>query len=122
MNTPTPEQIQPILKIVGRGLQKRRPENEMIAALTQLGISTTDAPKIFELVREQMRAGVQAALLGQEIQHPAEGFPNPLAEAAYREGYSAYRKVSQGMKIERILFLIVALVIVIILLAQVLKF
>lgn len=120
MNPFLPDEIQQILKAVKRGLKKRLPEAEINAALTQLGISTSDAPKIFELVRDQLRSGVQAAILGQDIELITADFNDPLAEAAFIEGYSAYRKVSQGLKIERLVFLIVAIIIVIILLLQIL--
>ncbi len=112
------DQIPQIIRIVSNGLQKKRPEAEITAELIKLGVSKVEAPRTFATVRDQMRAGVQAAVVGLDIAVTGGRSGDPLAEAAFLEGYQAFRKVTRGVKLERIAFLVVGLVIVVVVLTR----
>lgn len=90
--------IDTIVRLVGSGLQQRRPEREIVASLVSAGVSSDVAPKLFADVKVAIRRGVQSVVIGAD-DPPSD----PLLLAAYWHGRAAVRGADRSVRSKWIL-------------------
>jgi hypothetical protein len=80
------KEIDTLVRLVGNGLQQRKPEAEIVVSLVSAGVPSDVAPKLFTDVKVAIQRGVQSVIIG------ADDLPHdPLLLAAYRHGQTAFR-------------------------------